>query len=306
MSPKNERTQNGSEVATNGSDVSLALDADAQLGEGPVWDPVARCLYFVDILQSRVHCFDPVTNASRAYDVGRMVGAVALTESHGLIMAMQGGFARLDLATGRVSRVVGVAAAGGDLRMNDGKADPSGRFWAGTMALDTRPGAGALYRLDPDGSVRTMLSNVTISNGLDWTDDGRTMYYVDSPTFAIDAFDFNPAAGTIVNRRTVVTIPKRDGAPDGLTLDAEGHIWVALWGGGAVHRYAPDGTRIAEIRLPAKYVTSCAFGGPDLRDLYITTQGLDVPAVDRAAQHAGGLFVARPGPRGRPANRFTG
>jgi len=123
---------------------------------------------------------------------------------------------------------------------------------------------------------------------------------------AIDAFDFDPVTGTIANRRTVVTIPKRDGAPDGLTLDAEGHIWVALWGGGAVHRYTPDGTRVAEIRLPTKYVTSCAFGGPDLRDVYITTQGLDVPAADRAAQHAGGLFVARPGPRGRPPNRFTG
>jgi sugar lactone lactonase YvrE len=263
-------------------------------------------VYFADILRRRVHRFDPATNGSRVYDVDRMVGAVALSEAGDLIMAVQGGFARLDPDTGRVSTLVDVDGTGGSLRMNDGKVDPAGRFWAGTMALDERAGAGALYRLDPDGSVHTMLRGVTISNGLDWSDDGRTMFYIDSPTYSVDAFDFDPAAGTILNRRPFATVPKSDGAPDGLTIDAEGHVWVAFWGGGAVRRYAPDGTCVAEIRLPPKYVTSCTFGGADRRDLYITTQGLDVPAADRAVQQAGALFVARPGPRGRPANRFKG
>lgn len=289
------------------TDVSLVLDLQAELGEGPVWDPVGACLYFVDILRGRVHRYEPGTNASRVYHVGRMVGAVAPAENGDLMLAVQGGFARLDVTTGRTTIVAEVGANQPDLRMNDGKCDPAGRFWAGTMALDERRGAGALYRLDPDGRVHTMLRDVTISNGLDWSDDGRVMYFVDSPTQSVDVFDVDLAAGTIENRRALARIPSDEGMPDGLALDADGYVWVSLWGGGAVHRYAPDGTREAVIRVPTGYPTSCTFGGSDFGDLYITTANVKLSPQERAKQpQAGGLFRARPGPKGRAAHRFKG
>jgi sugar lactone lactonase YvrE len=236
-----------------------------------------------------------------------MVGAVALTESDDLVLAVQDGFARLDTRSGATSTIAQVDGAHPDLRFNEGKVDPAGRFWAGTMALDERRGAGALYRLDPDGGIHTMLNEVTISNGLDWSDDGATMYFIDSPTCSIDVFDFDPATGSIRNRRSLVRIPPGEGVPDGMTLDADGFVWVALWDGGAVHRYAPDGRREMVVRVPTRCPTSCVFGGPDLADLYITTAYVKLTPQERAEQpHAGGVFVVRPGPRGRAPNRFRG
>jgi sugar lactone lactonase YvrE len=283
----------------------LVLDARAELGEGPVWDGVARCLYFVDIPRGHVHRYEPASKALRTYRIDRMVSAVAITAAGDLMLAVREGFARLDVATGCVQVMMEVDVDRPDLRMNDGKCDAAGRFWAGTMALDERAGAGALYRLDPDGRVHTMLRDLTISNGLDWSDDNRLMYFIDSPTHAVDVFDFNLATGAIANRRSLVRIPAAHGVPDGLTLDADGYVWVALWGGGAVHRYAPNGTLDALIRLPTTYPTSCAFGGPDLRDLYITTAAVKLSEHERAQQPlAGGLFRARPGPKGRPPHRF--
>jgi sugar lactone lactonase YvrE len=289
------------------TDAALALDAQAELGEGPLWDARGACLYFVDILRGRVHRFEPATSALRSYDVGRMVGAVALTDGDDVMLAVQGGFARLDLQSGSIRVVAEIDAACSDLRFNDGKCDPAGRLWAGTMALDERPGAGALYRLDPDGAIHCMIRDVTISNGLDWRDDRAAMYFIDSPTRSIDVFDFDLTGGNIRNRRPFVSIPRDDGVPDGMTLDAEGFVWVALWGGGAVHRYAPDGRRDMVVRVPTRYPTSCTFGGSDLGDLYITTAHLKLTPTERAEQpHAGGLFVVRPGPIGRPPNRFGG
>ena len=286
---------------------ALFLDARAELGEGPVWDAAAGCLYFVDIVRGRVHRIDPAPRTWETFHVDRMVGAVALTEAGDLVLAVKGGFALLDIDTGGVQPVAGVDADRPEIRMNDGKCDPAGRFWAGTMALDERPGAGHLYRLDPDGSVTAMLGGVSISNGLDWSDDGRLMYFIDTPTGSIDVFDFDLPTGAIANRRSLVRIPPDEGAPDGMTLDAEGCLWVALWGGGAVHRYAPDGSRDAVIRLPTAYPTSCAFGGPDLRDLYITTAAIALSERERAEQpSAGGVFVARPGVAGRAPHRFKG
>jgi len=288
-------------------EASLAVDAQAELGEGPLWDDDAGCLYFVDILAGRVHRFDPRNGAARTYEVHRLVGAVAATDRGDLVLAVRDGFARLDLETGAVQDLARLPSDASDLRMNDGKCDPAGRFWAGTMALDERAGAGALYRLDPDGVVSTILSSVTISNGLDWSADGRRMFFIDSPTQRIDVFDFDPARGTIANRRPFVQIAPDAGMPDGLTVDAEEHVWVSLWGGGAVHRYRPDGSLDAAVGLPVAFPTSCVFGGADLRDLYITTAAVRLSAEERARQPAaGGVFRCRPGPAGRRANRFKG
>lgn len=291
-------------------DASVALDARAELLEGPVWDPAAACLYFVDILAGRVHRFDPATNVCRAYEIGASVvsvGAVALTDSNDLVLAVRDGFARLNPATGAVSHIAGVEADRPNQRMNDGKCDPAGRFWAGTMALDETPGAGSVYRLDRGGCVQTMLGGVTISNGLDWSADARAMYYIDSPTRRVDVFDFDLASGAIAHRRPFVRIPDDHGIPDGLTIDADGCVWVALWRGGAVHRYTPDASLDAIVRVPTSCPTSCAFGGPDLRDLFITTAAMELSDREREEQPtAGGLFRCRPGVAGRAPHRFRG
>jgi sugar lactone lactonase YvrE len=203
-------------------------------------------------------------------------------------------------------RITSVAEAGPALRFNEGKCDTSGRFWAGTMAYDETPGAGALYRLDPDGRASLMLIGVTISNGLAWSLDGRTMYYIDSPTRRIDAFSFTPETGEISDRRPVITIPGELGVPDGMTIDAEGGLWVALWGGAAVHRYL-DGRLAEVIRLPVSQPTSCAFGGSDLDELYVTSAREGLSFEQREAQQlAGAVFRVRPGVRGLPAAVFGG
>lgn len=288
-------------------DAALVLDAKAELGEGPLWDTRTGCLYFVDILRGHVRRFVPADGSERTYPVGQFVSALALTERGDLVLAVRGGFARLDLDTGDVRIIAGVEADRPDRRMNDGNCDAAGRFWAGTMALDERPGAGALYRLDPDGSVHTMLQDVSISNGIDWSADGTRMFFIDTPTHAVDLFDMDPASGTIANRRPFVRIAPECGAPDGLTVDADEHVWVSLWGGGAVHRYTPGGTLDAIVHLPVTHPTSCTFGGADLRDLFITTACVALTAGARARQpQAGGVFHCRPGPTGRGPHRFKG
>jgi sugar lactone lactonase YvrE len=292
-------------VATH--DAELALPIGAELGEGPVWDPTVARLYFVDILKGRVHRFDPNAGAVDTWTVGQPVGACAPTERGDLVLAVRDGFARLEPATGCVAVIAEVEADRPDQRMNDGKCDPAGRFWAGTMALDERPEAGALYRLDTDGRVARVVDRVTISNGLDWAAGTRTMFFIDSPTQRVDLFDFDVASGALTNRRPFVEIPPEHGTPDGLTLDTDEGVWVALWGGGAVHRYAADGSLDAIVRVPTRYPTSCTFGGADLRDLYITSAAIKLSASERAGQPAaGGVFRCRVGFTGRPPHRYAG
>jgi sugar lactone lactonase YvrE len=222
------------------------------------------------------------------------------------MLAVQDGFATLDTATGQIAPFAGFPDASPDVRMNDAKCDPQGRLWAGTMAFDMRPAGGALYRLDPDATVATLLPSVTISNGIDWSLDGLTMYYVDTPTLRVDCFDFDPATGSISNRRPFVEIERPAAYPDGLTLDAEGNLWLALWGGWGVRCYNPKGELIATVDVPAAQTSSCAFGGENFDELYITSARGGVPDDDLANQpHAGSLFRVRPGVKGRPANRFA-
>jgi sugar lactone lactonase YvrE len=285
--------------------VELVLDARAELGEGPRWDARGQRLLWVDIMRGRVHAFRPEKGACRSVDVGRPVGALACAADGTVVLAVAGGFARLHWKSGRVEMLAAVEADRPQNRMNDGACDPAGRFWAGTMALDERPGAGALYRLDPDLTVHTMLTGVTISNGIDWSLDGRRMYYVDSPTRRIDVFDFDPETGAIANRRPFVEVPAEAGIPDGLTIDADGFVWLALWGGAALRRYGPDGGLERSVPLPVSHPTSCAFGGPGLDLLYVTSARRPLGADERARQPAaGGLLRLRPGVVGRPANVF--
>lgn len=282
---------------------SLVLDAHARLGEGPVWDQERGQLVWVDIESGSLHRFNPATGASERQDVGQPVGVVALCTDDALVLALRDGFGRLD--GGRLSMIAEVEADRPGNRMNDGKVDSAGRFWAGTMACDASHGAGSLYRLDPDRRVRTLLTGLTIANGLDWSPEDRTMYFIDSASGGVDAFAYEPGDGAIANRRRLIEIPRALGVPDGMTVDAEGCLWVAIWGGGVVRRYTPDGVLSGEVSLPVSQVTSCAFGGKDLGDLYMTSAaGGLAPEHLEQEPYAGGLFHCRPGLVGRAAHRF--
>jgi sugar lactone lactonase YvrE len=286
--------------------IDLVLDAKAQLGEGPIWDAVRARLLFVDIMRGDVHEFDPATRQTRVLHVNEPVGTVVPSRRGDWIIATQTGFARLDPASGGVHRIAHVEADTPDTRMNDGAVDPRGRLWAGTMSMTGRR-HGSLYRLDQDGRVARMVTGVTVSNGIDWSPDGTLMYYVDTLTGRIDVFDFDESWGAITNRRPFVTVPHRAGHPDGLVVDAEGGIWLALWAGGAIHRYTPDGKLDRTIPLPVTHPTKCAFGGTDGADLYITSAWIELTAAERDKQPlAGGLFMCRPGVQGQPARVFTG
>jgi sugar lactone lactonase YvrE len=288
-------------------DIELALDVKAELGEGPIWDAARQRLLFVDIMLGHVHEFDPVTGVDAIFEVGQPTGAVTPTARGDWLVAARDGFFRLNRATGATILFAIVEADRQDNRMNDGYCDARGRFWAGTMSMTHQREAGALYRLDPDGTVTTQIDYVTTSNGIDWSLDGRQMYYVDTGTSRIDVFDFDVEHGVIARQRPLVTIPAEQGKPDGLIVDADGCLWLALWGGGAIHRYTPDGRLDRAIAMPVSHPTKCAFGGPDLADLYVTSAWTALSRDQRAAQpSAGGLFRLRPGVKGRAAHVFAG
>lgn len=274
------------------------------LGEGPLWDAARGVLWCVDIMAHHVLAIDPAVGSARVFDVGQPVGAVALAPD-GLLCAVKDGFGRLDPGTGTFRMWVSVEAGNPRTRMNDGYVDARGRFWAGTMSLHRERERGALYRLDPDGTVTCHLTGVTTSNGLDWSGDQLRMYYVDTAHPRIDVFDFDVDRGAIANRRPFVQIDPSEGKPDGLVVDAEDHVWLALWAGHRVVRYAPDGTRVATIDVPSLNTTKPAFGGPDLADLFVTSAQVGLSLEERAAwPDAGGLFHFRPGATGRRPNVF--
>nr|MDT0659917.1 SMP-30/gluconolactonase/LRE family protein [Micromonospora sp. DSM 115978] len=269
----------------------------AEHGEGPVWHPGWGGLRWVDMLAG-----DVLTLAGGEVDrlhLDTVAAVIRPRTAGGMVAALERGFALVD-PDGTIHRLPPHCPTG--VRMNEGACDPHGRFYAGSMAWDAAPDGGALYRLDPDLSVRTILPQVTISNGLAWSPDGGTAYYVDTPTGRIDVFDDDPAVG-LTDRRPFVRIPTEVGAPDGLTVDAEGAVWVALWGGAAVHRYTPDGRLDGRIELPVRQVTACAFGGDRLDELFVTTSRLGLADPEPLA---GALFRAQVGVPGIPVAPFRG
>jgi sugar lactone lactonase YvrE len=289
------------------AEVEIAFHPGDELGEGITWDAAHRRLISVDILRGRIHLFEPATGALRTLDAGQPVGAAVPRKQRGLMLALRDGFATLDPDSEALQFVAHVEFDKPGQRMNDGACDAAGRFWAGTMCMQERPGLGSLYRLDPDGTVHTMVSGVGISNGIDWSPDRTRMYYVDSLTQRIDHFDFDLATGTIANRRQLAAIDANDGCPDGLAVDAEGAIWVALWGGSALHRYLPDGRLDRILRVPVSHPTTCAFGGPALEDLYITSATIKLSDSERRLQPFGGAVIrCRPGVAGHAAHPYGG
>jgi sugar lactone lactonase YvrE len=284
-----------------------AVAAGAELGERPFWD--GSGLSWVDINAGRLHRYRPGLGDEVVLELPVPLGAAAPRQRGGYVLATAAGF-RLAGPDGKLEegaiRPVGLNP---DSRFNDGACDPAGRFWAGTVTSDVRPGAGALYRLDPDGSVTIMLDKVTESNGLGWSPDGGTMYFIDSgePEPRIRAFSFNLAAGEPGQSRDLVRFPGGGVVPDGLVVDHDGCLWVAMWGGAEVRRYAPDGALLAVLPVPVTQPTCPAFGGAGLDELYLTSAWLGMTASQRAAEPlAGHVLRTRPGVRGDPALPFGG
>lgn len=287
----------------------LLLDTKSILGEGPLWDLEDQCLWWINIEAGQVHRFDPASGKNDTYEIGQRVGTVVRRQSGGLVLALVDGLATYDPESRKLDILCDPEADKPNNRFNDGKCDPQGRFWAGTLNFtDEDQPDGALYCLHTDGTIVKHFDGVRVSNGIVWTSDSQTMYYIDSPTRCIDAFDFNAATGEISNRRTAVKFTEAQGYPDGMTIDSEDMIWVAQWAGWGVSRFNPQtGELLEKIDVPSAQVTACAFGGPELEDLYITTarRGIEGEALDKQP-HAGGLFVARPGVKGVPSYRYQG
>ncbi|MBC2901519.1 SMP-30/gluconolactonase/LRE family protein [Streptomyces cupreus] len=255
----------------------VAVRAEATLGEGPTWDPATGRLIWIDILGSRIHTYEPSSGRRTTRTTDQHVGAVKPRANGGLVLNLRDGVALLD-PDGSFRWLHREPVPG--RRANDAAVAPDGSLWAGTMRYDEAPGGGTLsrYAPEPEGSATVVLDDVAVSNGTGWSPDGRLLYYIDSPTRRVDVFDY-AEDGTVTNRRPLAEIEDGAGFPDGLTVDADGCVWVALWDGGAVRRYTPTGELDREITLPTPRITACAFGGADLTDLYITTArvGLDAP-----------------------------
>jgi sugar lactone lactonase YvrE len=286
----------------------LLLDLRLQLGEGPAWDARRRVLYFVDIHAGGLHVFDPRDETHHLHPLGEPLGCLAPTAADGLILALQSGFACFDPADGTLTRLVSPEPHLPGNRFNDGKCDPAGRFLAGTMDDAEQAACGSLYSLAPDGRLKTLLTGLRISNGLTWSPDYRTFYFIDTPTRLVMAYDYDLETGDLANPRPVVRVPEALGWPDGMTADAEGMLWVALWGGAQVTRWDPlRGRLLASIRLPALNVTSCVFGGAALGELYITSARKGMRA-DQLKDYplSGGLFCLATDTSGLPTFAFGG
>lgn len=274
-------------------------DPVAYHGEGPVWsERWSGGLRWVDMLAGDILSFGPRGGVNRRH-VGSVAAVVRPRAGGGSVIGVERGFA-LEDADGTVTTLPELWASP-EVRMNEGGCDPDGRFYCGSMAYDQTRGAASLYRLDVGGDVQVVLDEVTVSNGLEWSPDGSLAYYNDTDTHQVAVFDYDPERG-LSDRRVLVEMG--DGRPDGLTVDAEGGVWVALAGGGAVHRYTSDGRLDGVVEVPTSKTTACTFGGQSLDQLFITTSQENVDV--EAEPLAGALFVVDPGVRGLPVREFAG
>ena len=285
----------------------LIVEKRTIVGEGSLWDPEEHVLYWIDILSHELYIYDPATGSNRTIPTAQAVGTVVKRAAGGLVLALHNGFAFLDPTSEKITPIADPERHIPANRFNDGKCDPAGRFWAGTMEFNGQADAGALYCLDEQGTVTEKLRPVAISNGIVWTADEQTMYYICTLANTVRAFDYDKATGDIRNERVVV-VNEGEGGFDGMSIDVDGNLWVAVFGGWAVRQYDPrTGQLIQEIKLPFERVTSCAFGGVNLDELYITSavMGLDQQAL--AAQPLAGCLVkVDPGVAGVSAFSYAG
>ena len=284
---------------------ALYFQSSGALGEGPVWD--RGTLWWVDITGQTIFAKRDNAAAVERFGVGLQVGAFALWHDDQMVLATERGFYGFDPRRRRLEAWTNPEAGVLGNRFNDGKCDPQGRFVAGTMNRGGEPKA-ALYVLGRDRAVREIYRPVTCSNGLAWSEDGGTLFYIDTPTRVVRAFSYDLATGGLSDERVVIEIPKSHGAPDGMTIDRVGNLWIALWNGWGVECWSPAlGQHLARVELPVARVTSCVFGGADYGTMFITTarEGLDAAELGRQ-DLAGSVFQVRPGVAGFPAMRYEG
>lgn len=290
-------------------EIERIIRVENQVGESPRWDAGEQALYWLDIWDSpAVHRFQPHTEEFTRWTPELPVTGQARRAGGGFVFATRAGIYLWNEHTGASQFVGDPEAENRPVRFNDGSADRLGRFWAGSTYADDqfRP-EGSLYRMDSDRSVHKLAGGLACSNGLGWSPDNRTMYVTAQFAYELLAFDFDLAAGEIANRRSFARVPTADGLPDGLTVDAEGFVWSAQWGGWRITRYDPDGKIERVVRLPVPNPTSCAFGGPDLTDLYVTTAWLGLSDDERrAAPGSGDLFVVHTDIQGLPEPKYAG
>ncbi|MDX2245026.1 MAG: SMP-30/gluconolactonase/LRE family protein [Leptolyngbyaceae cyanobacterium bins.302] len=280
------------------------LNARARLGEGAMWDAAKQVLYWVDIYNHRVHQFDPATGNHVVFEMGSETTCVGLTEHDRLIVGLRDRLVLLDPATQETINLTHIETDQPKSRLNDGKCDPGGRFWVGSISEEEEPIA-KLYRYDPDGSLHIMETGLTNSNGLGWSPDRRSFYLTDTPTQKIYVYDYDVQTGAIHNRRVHINLTGESFFPDGLAIDAKGYIWSAMWNGWCVIRFDPDGKEVLRVPVPVPCPTCCAFGGADLTDLYITTAsvGLSQPEIQKAF-YSGDIFCLKTDVVGLPSYRF--
>ncbi len=278
----------------------LIHNAKATLGESPAWDAKTQTLYWVDILEKRVYA-----NGKLLLQLEDFVGCVAPRQDGGLILTQRFGFWTMNADSDRLITFASPKGEPSNNRFNDGKCDPHGRFLAGTMDANEQEASGSLYSLSPDGRLKRLLKEIRISNGLAWSPDARTMYFIDTPTREVKAFDYDIETGQLANPRVLIHFAETFGWPDGMTTDMNGNLWIAMWGGARVTQWSPKGALLEQFGLPALNVTSCVFGGPDLNELYITSarSGLE-PAKLRKYPQSGGVFRIQTNVTGMPTFPF--
>ncbi|MGA5135124.1 SMP-30/gluconolactonase/LRE family protein [Streptomyces olivoreticuli] len=277
----------------------------AILGEGPSWDSASNRLWWLDVILEQLYVYDPQTGANASLPMGTPVGSVMPRLTGGHAVTTDYGIHAIT-PDGSLGEVLAPLPVTPGTQVNDGKCDPLGRYWTGTMAKDRQSPLASLLRVNTDGTVAHILNGVTVSNGMAWSADNSLMYYIDTRTGFLDVFDYRLTDGSVTDRRHLIDFRDQQGRPNGMTIDAEDHLWVASWGGYAVQRYRPDGTFDKEIVLPAAKITSCCFGGSDLTDLYVTSSRAGLtPAELNDQPLAGALFKLSPGVAGMPTRPFA-
>lgn len=287
--------------------LEVAVEIKTDLGEGPIWDSGTATLVFVDSNAGGIYRFDPTRNHLSRTDVGTTIGVAIPRLAGGFVASSIDGLLEVTENSGRARLLLPIEQDRPLNRMNDGKCDSHGRLWSGTLSVRFERGAGSLYRIDPNLSLVRAVEGVRVSNGIAWSPDETLLYFNDTLSRGVDVFDYDTGSGSLSNRRRFVEIEREIGLPDGMAVDTEGCVWVALFHGGQVRRYSPDGAWIGVVSLPVARVTSCNFGGPDLEDLYITTADLKI--CDDGKPHereAGFVFRCRPGMKGLPSHKFAG
>ncbi|GAB5399522.1 MAG: SMP-30/gluconolactonase/LRE family protein [Aureisphaera sp.] len=284
----------------------LEYQIKAELGEGAYWNHKTQEFYWVDILGKQLHIYNPKTKRNRSFPTPSLIGTVVPKNDSMAVVALEDGIYTMNTHDGSLAVLSEVEKDMDINRFNDGKCDPNGNLWVGSMHLEQTQPMGSVYKIDALGKTEKMIDSVTISNGIVWTKDHSTMYYIDTPTGTIRAYDYDKATATISNERVAVIVDPKDGFPDGMTIDSEDMLWVGMWNGNAVARFNPKtGELMSKIEVPAHNVTACAFGGHNLDKLYITSASVDMTDEEKEQYPlAGSLFVADPGVTGVKSDFF--